>query len=202
MLESSSFASPMETLRPIGVNPCNRLLLLPVGLILALAGAGTLLSNLAFLAGSQRAVGTVIGVETMSGKSAPHHPVIEFRAADGTPVRYLGKVGSETPPEVGSKRDVVYKKADPTVMRDGSASHGWIFPLVLTLLGLAAFRIGLQSWRRIRHGVRTVMETARSMSSRASDDGRPMTVVHLTDVAPRDADDEASRAKTDGDGNR
>lgn len=71
--------------------------------------------------------------ETASGA---YHPVVEFKPADGRPVRFTDGVGSLPPDyEVGEHVHVLYDPADAAEARLNSWKRLWSAPVLLVAVG-------------------------------------------------------------------
>jgi hypothetical protein len=122
-------------------------LFLVIGLILA----GV---SVSFLAGAERARGTVVALEWRNDHSGVSrgkrvddgpvaYPVVEFTSADGTRTTFRDSTGSSPPAyEEGERVEVLYRAGSPEDARINGFASLWLLPLVFGGIGMVVAGIG------------------------------------------------------------
>jgi hypothetical protein len=115
------------------------------GVGLLVACTATFVHTERFVAGAERATGTVIDLsrETDSEGTVTFNPVVRFTTADGRTVQFVSSSGSSSPAEVGDSVDVLYDPDDPRDAQLSGFFDLWLFPLVFGGLGIAFTTVGL-----------------------------------------------------------
>lgn len=128
-------------------------LLLLVGLPFVATGLYEANQSRQELSSFARAVGAVVdnsyrATEDNGTTSGAYYPVVEFKPADGRPVRFTDGVGSFPPDyDVGEQVDVLYNPADDFEARINSWKRLWLAPTLLTTVGaLPIFIFVLWIW--------------------------------------------------------
>lgn len=111
-------------------------LALAVGLLAA--GVATFIHTMRFVAGAERATGTVIDLDSRTDSDGvTFYPVVRFTTAEGRTVEFVSSSGSSPPSEsVGDEVEVLYDPDDPTDAQLSGFFHLWLWPLVLGPLGI------------------------------------------------------------------
>lgn len=122
------------------------------GACLMAVNARNLLADASFAEGEvvdlrqSRSVSGMRGVSqrrSESSDSISYHPVISFRAADGSMITFSSPIGSNPPGYyIGETVEVLYHSSNPQKARINSFVSLWAGPLLLGGLGLVFFIIG------------------------------------------------------------
>ena len=91
------------------------------------------------------AEGTVIYLNQSTDEDGTAYaPVVEFTTRDGQQVSYVSNFYSNPPDfEVGDAVDMLYNASDASEARINTWVRLWLFPIILTSIGLVAIGIGL-----------------------------------------------------------
>ena len=107
---------------------------------LALFGAGVYFLNekMEFFNHSVQAEGTVIDIESQSGKRTTYYPVISFQAVDGNTYTFSPETGTDGPFDYtkGEKLMIKYKEETPQIAKIDSFKERWGLPLALMVAGM------------------------------------------------------------------
>ncbi|WP_055478305.1 DUF3592 domain-containing protein [Sphaerimonospora mesophila] len=124
------------------------LVLVPIGLILSLTGAGMMIYAWNFRRRAQRAEGQVVrlrqGRRARSG-GALYYPIIRFTTAYGRQVEAEAPFGTNPPPALrGQQVPLLYDPARPTRVRiDNTVGRGMLHGLICLVSGITAVAIGV-----------------------------------------------------------
>lgn len=105
---------------------------LVVGVVLAVRTAQ-------FVAGAERATGTVIDLKEDYSSSNGHYtyyPIVRFTTADGREIQFTSSSGSSPASESpGDEVEVLYESDDPHDAQISGFFHVWLWPAVMLPLG-------------------------------------------------------------------
>lgn len=106
-----------------------------LGIGCLVGGAWTYQSTSAFLSGSTKAAGVVVGLQA-SRRNSSYAPIVEFIDRNGEKVRFTSSVSSYPPSfEVGQKVEVFYRPNQPQQAQINDFVSLWLLSLILTSLG-------------------------------------------------------------------
>ena len=112
------------------------LVCLALGVGLLLASAATFVHTKRFVAGAERATGTVIDLSVdFSSDGTVYYPVVRFTTAEGRTVEFRSSSGSSSQPDVGDRVDVLYDPDDPQDAQLSGFFDLWLWTIALGGLG-------------------------------------------------------------------
>ncbi|MGH3116925.1 MAG: DUF3592 domain-containing protein [Gaiellales bacterium] len=127
-------------------------LFLVLGVVFLVVAAVTLVLTLRFVAGAERATGTVIDLsrETDSEGEVVFYPVVSFTTAEGRTLEFRSSSGSSFPPQPGDRVEVLYDPDDPKDARLSGFFDLWGLPIVFGFIGAVASFVSVVFLRRTR----------------------------------------------------
>lgn len=121
------------------------LLFILIGIAVVISGILAMLKVRRQLAGSAKAMGTVIAFGRIQGKSGYLYcPQVEFAIPSGQIIKFQSELGSQPPAyNVGQQVEVVYTVTNPNKAEIDSMMALWFAPGCMSLMGLAFLFLGI-----------------------------------------------------------
>jgi len=147
-------------------------LFLVLGVGALIAAVVTLVLTLRFVAGAERATGTVIDLsrETDSEGAVVFYPILRFTTAEGRTLEFRSSTGSSFPPQPGDRVEVLYDPDDPQDARLSGFFDVWGLPIVLGFLGTVFTAVSVVFLRRTRGPSKADAEWLRAHGLRVQGD--------------------------------
>jgi hypothetical protein len=154
---------------------------LGIGILALAAGAVFTVLTARFVAGSERAEGTVVDrVRSVDEEddSVSFYPVVRFTTAAGRTVRFESNVS--TSDEIGDEVEVLYDPDDPTDARLSGFLNVWGFSLIFAGIGAVFITVSAVILRRTRRPSKEDVEGLRRHGRRVQ--GGSPRVVYCTEI--------------------
>lgn len=121
---------------------------LALGVGLLLVAAVWFVHTKRFVAGAERATGTVVDLSSRTNSEGDvlFYPVVRFTTAQGRTVQFVSSSGSSPASKsVGDRVEVLYDPDDPPGAKLSGFFDLWLFPLACGVLGIMASTFALFS---------------------------------------------------------
>ena len=126
-----------------------------VGLAMLVGGLVWAGLTFAFVSNAESATGVIVDfITTYDEDGESHYPVVPFTTNQLMRVEFKSSVGSGSVPRIDSAVEILYDGANPEDARINSFTTIWLFPLIVTGLGVVFGAVGFggffRQWQRKR----------------------------------------------------
>ena len=119
------------------------------GFIFFAAGIYSLNEKMEFFKHTIEAEGTIIDIESRSGKNVTYHPVVTFQAKNGNSYTFTSTSSSNDFTK-GQKLKIMYKEENPQMARINSFKERWGLPLAFLISGMViALRMAVKIYKML-----------------------------------------------------